>query len=150
MGEVSSSRAGDVIEMVTAVRIVTLVAMADALTVPDGGFSIDPRTGADTSRGFAVSVHPECERMFDRDITADDLFVYLVEMAGTLSLPDRVWGGWRDPATGHVFLDVSVVVDSRIRALTLAAAHDQRAIFDFSACASIPTVPAAGKGQNDA
>src|SRR6266567_8810123 len=107
MGHVSAPRAGDVIEMVTAVRIAKLAAMADALSVPDGGFSVDPRTGADVTHGYAVSVHPECGRVFLGDVTADDLFVYLVEMADTVSLPGRVWGGWRDPATDQAYLAVS-------------------------------------------
>jgi hypothetical protein len=138
MGEVSLSRPSGVIEMIAAVGISRLVAMADALSVPDGGFSVDPRTGADVNHGFAVSVHPECERIFSADVTADDLFVYLVEMADTISLPGRVWGGWRDPASGRAFVDVSAVADSRALALDLARAHGQLAIFDFAAGASIP------------
>jgi hypothetical protein len=138
MGHVSVSRAGDIIEMITAVRIAKLAAMADALSVPDGGFSVDPRTGADVSQGYAVSVHPECERVFDGEVTADDLFVYLVEMADTVSQVGRMLGGWRDPATGRAFLDVSAVVDSQSAALDLAREHRQLAIFDLTGCASIP------------
>src|SRR5438445_10999931 len=138
MGHVHVSRAGDVIEMITKVRITKLAAMADALSVPDGGFSVDPHTGADVNRGYAVSIHPECERVLDEAVTADDLFVYLVEMVDTVSLPGRVWGGWRDPATGKAYLDVSAVVNSQSAALDLARAHQQLAIFDFAACASIP------------
>ncbi len=138
MGHVSVSRPGDVIEMITTVRIAKLAAMAGALSVPDGGFSVDPRTGADVGQGYAVSVHPECERVFAGQVTADDLFVYLVEMADTVSLPGRVWGGWRDPETGKAYLDVSAVTDSRSAALDLARAHHQLAVFDFAACASIP------------
>lgn len=41
-------------------------AMADALSVLDGGFSADPSDGSDVRTGYAVAVHPERERVFKR------------------------------------------------------------------------------------
>ncbi|MFC4004939.1 hypothetical protein ACFS2C_23485 [Prauserella oleivorans] len=119
--------------------------LAGALSVPDGGFSIIPSTGANVTRGYAVSVHPECERVLPGIVQASDLARYADEHAATLALPGRVFGGWRDPESGAAFLDVSVVVPELGDALTLAHAHGQLAVFDFLALTSVPvtSVPAA-------
>ena len=113
-------------------------AMADALSVPDGGFSVNPIDGSDLSVGYAVAVHPEHERVFDGPVTSNDLHEYIAQAKDALTLPGRVLGGWRDPATGHVYLDVSVVTADLAEAMALARETTQLAIFDFSAMESIP------------
>lgn len=118
-------------------------AMADALSVPDGGFSVDPRDGSDVRSGYAVAVHPELERTVDGPATGNDLHDYIAHVKEALSLPHRVFGGWRDPATGRVYLDVSVVVGDLAQAMTLARENAQLAVFDFSAMASLPVAVAA-------
>lgn len=59
-----------------------LAALADALTVPDGGFTVDPVTGAAVTGGYAVSVDPYYERALDQPVTADDLAAYLAPRNG--------------------------------------------------------------------
>jgi hypothetical protein len=118
-------------------------AMADALSVPDGGFSVNPSDGSDVGTGYAVAVHPEHERVFDGSVTRNDLHEYIAQAKDALSLPGRVLGGWRDPATGRVYLDVSVVTAELSEAMTLARETAQLAIFDFSAMESIPVTVAA-------
>lgn len=113
-------------------------AMADALSVPDGGFTVNPSDGTDVRTGYAVAVHPECERIFDRRVTSNDLHEYIAEAKDVLLLPGRVLGGWRDPVTGRVYLDVSVVTADLQVAMTLARETAQIAIFDLTAMASIP------------
>ncbi|MGI5506474.1 hypothetical protein [Lentzea sp. CA-135723] len=115
-----------------------ICAIADALSVPDGGFSIDPVGGSDVRRGYAVAVHPEHERVYERRVTSGDIHEYIAQVVDVLSLPGRVLGGWCDPSTGCVYLDVSVVTADRSEAMELALKTDQLAIFDFSAMASIP------------
>lgn len=117
---------------------VRITALADALTVPDGGFTVDPTTGADIADGYAVAVHPECERVFERAVTSADLCAYVADFRDSLCLPGRALGGWRDPATGRVHLDVSVVTAQRQDAMRLAQDTQQLAIFDFAAMASVP------------
>ncbi|WP_459714404.1 hypothetical protein [Actinophytocola sp. KF-1] len=117
--------------------------MADALSVPDGGFTVNPSDGSDVRAGYAVAVHPERERIFDRRVTSNDLHEYIAEAKDALSLPGRVLGGWRDPATGRVYLDVSVVTADLPVAMTLARETAQIAIFDLAAMASIPVAVAA-------
>ncbi|MET9225582.1 hypothetical protein [Lentzea sp. NPDC003310] len=116
-------------------------AMADALSVLDGGFSVDPRDGSDVRCGYAVAAHPEHERVYERRMTSSDIHEYVSRSKSALSLPGRVLGGWCDPMTGRVYLDVSVVTAELSEALTLAAETGQLAIFDFAAMTSIP-VPA--------
>jgi hypothetical protein len=118
-------------------------AMADALSVPDGGFSVDPSDGSDVRTGYAVAVHPEHEHVFDGRVTSNDLHEYIARTKDALTLPDRVLGGWRDPGTGRVYLDVSIVIGDFSEAMTLARKSAQVAIFDFFAMASIPVAVAA-------
>ncbi|MGY6655367.1 hypothetical protein ACXIZN_24715 [Amycolatopsis sp. TRM77291] len=122
---------------------VRISAMADALSVPDGGFSVNPDDGSDVRTGFAVAVHPECEQVFDGPVTSSDLHEYIAQAKDALSLPGRILGGWRDPATGRVYLDVSVVTVGLSEAMALARETVQLAIFDFSAMESIPATVAA-------
>lgn len=133
----------DALGLLSPTATAKLAAMADVLSVADGGFSVDPLTGTDVTGGYAVSVHPECERIYIGDVTPDDLRAYLTDVAATASLPGRVFGGWRDPDSGAAYLDVSVVVGSRSAALRLARTHGQLAVFDFAVLASIPVTAAA-------
>lgn len=114
-------------------------ALADALTVPDGGFSIIPASGENVTSGYAVSTYPARERIIIGRVIVDDLADYLREHADALTLPGRLFGGWRDPASGAAFLDVSVTTRDLSTALALALAHGQRAVFDLAALTSIPT-----------
>lgn len=119
-------------------------AMADALSVPDGGFSVNPSDGSDVLTGYAVAVHPEHERIFDGCVTSNDLHEYVAQAKDALSLPGRVLGGWRDPASGRVYLDVSIVTPHLFYAMKLARETAQLAIFDFSTMESLPvTLPVA-------
>ncbi|MDX8028812.1 hypothetical protein SK803_01255 [Lentzea sp. BCCO 10_0856] len=115
-----------------------LASLAAALSVPDGGFTIDPATGAAVGDGYAVSVDPFYERTHDRPITARDLAAYLTTAQRALRLPRRVLGGWRDPESGRVHLDVSVVVPTLAEALELGRSAGQIAVFDLAAGKSTP------------
>ncbi|GHH62451.1 hypothetical protein GCM10017774_90230 [Lentzea cavernae] len=117
-------------------------AMADALSVPDGGFSVDPQDGSDVRIGFAVAVHPEHERVYLGRVSGSDVAEYVRQVREALSLPGRVLGGWRDPASGNAYLDVSVVTPDRSEAFELAARTGQLAVFDFAAMASVPAAVA--------
>ncbi|WP_235926359.1 hypothetical protein [Actinokineospora pegani] len=118
--------------------VALLAALAGALSVPDGGFTVDPATGAAVTGGYAVSVDPYCEHIFDQPVTAEDLAAYLVTAHRALRLPRRVLGGWRDPDSGRVHLDVSVVVPTLAEALELGRSAGQLAVFDLAAGKSIP------------
>jgi hypothetical protein len=111
--------------------------LSTALSVPDGGFTVDPHTGADVTGGYAVSVHPEDETVLADQVTPGDLIEYVSRHTDALARPGAVFGGWRDPEDGRVYLDVSTLVSDRAAALALARQHDQLAVFDFAAGRSI-------------
>lgn len=114
-----------------------LVSMVDALSVGDGGFSVDPRTGENVRAGYAVAVHPERERVLTDPVGVGDLIAYVVQVADALALPGRVFGGWRDPQTGRMYLDVSAIIADYSDAVSLARESGQVAIFDLTAGESI-------------
>jgi hypothetical protein len=115
-----------------------VISMADALSVPDGGFSVDPRTGATVRGGYAVAVFPERERQFAGPVSADEVSAYVFANADVLTKGGVVVGGWRNPDDGVAYLDVSRVVPTRAEAATLAREHNQVAYFDFASGVSVP------------
>lgn len=113
------------------------VRLADALSVPDGGFSVDPRTGGDVRTGYAVAIHPDRERQIGGVVRPEDIRAFAYDNADLLAQEGSVLGGWRDPETGIAYLDVSVQVHDRAEALALGRQYDQLAVFDFRFGASI-------------
>jgi hypothetical protein len=120
-----------------AVSSTVLIHLADALTVPDGGFSVAIGSWKDMRTGYAVSVFPEHEYCASGLISQEDIERYIRDRAVLLAHPHVVLGGWRSPGDGLVYLDVSVIVPTHDAALTLARAYGQRAVWDFAVCKSI-------------
>lgn len=101
------------------------------VSTPDGGFTIDPRTGAAESAGFFVSVHPEHEVSIPvSSLDMNDLTKYEESKREILGQEGNYLGAWHDPETGIVSLDVSSKAQSAEEARRLAAAHGQVAFFD--------------------
>lgn len=121
-----------------------LTRLADALSVPDGGFSIHLCTGREARRGYAVAVYPALERRIAGRAVGLDILAYATEFAATLTHPHVVLGGWRNPADGLAYLDISVVVNDRQFAVLLAATHGQVAIWDFERRESLEVLSAPG------
>lgn len=117
-----------------------LIHLADALSVPDGGFSVTVRNCMDARTGFAVSVFPGWEQQLAGSVTHEDIERYVSDRAAMLARSDVLLGGWRNPDNGLAYLDVSVVVRSRRQALALAHEHHQSAIWDFAHNQSVPIV----------
>lgn len=115
-----------------------LASAVDALRVADGGFTLDPWTLVPVGTGYAVSIHPEATRVLT-SVNEGDLLEYLLTHAEVLEREGNAFGGWRDPADGRIYLDVSTVVDDLDVAIQLAKAHDQLAVWSFSEGRSIPT-----------
>lgn len=123
-----------------AAALSVLIHLADALTVPDGGFSVSVESWRDARVGYAVSVFPDCEERITGNVRESRIARYLAANAPLLAKPNVVLGGWRNPEDNAVYLDVSIVVPTRAEAVALAKAHGQVAIWDFAACRSIPLV----------
>jgi hypothetical protein len=112
-------------------------ALVTALAAPDGGFTIDP-TGRPVTDGYAVAIHPERSYTVPVDaVTADDLRRYAVRFGDLLAVPGTTFGGWHDPGSGTVWLDISWITHDLDEALATARQHDQIAIFDVRSGASI-------------
>jgi hypothetical protein len=114
-----------------------LIRLSDALDVPDGGFSIDPRTGGDVRVGYAVATHPERERRIGGKVSPSDIQAFVYDNADLLTQEGKIIGGWRDPQSGDAFLDISEQVHDRETALILGGLHNQLAVWDFARGVSI-------------
>jgi hypothetical protein len=108
-----------------------LNAISRTLSRPDGGFSIDLNGGFLVRTGYAVAVHPEHARVFDDRVSGAELRDFIVLARDALAIPGRVLGGWRDPGTGRVYLDVSVVLPDLGEALSVARRTRQLAVFQL-------------------
>lgn len=118
----------------------TLIRLADALSVSDGGFSVTVRGWRDVRNGYAVSVFPKHEQRLRGVVSGSDLAAYAAKHARMLASPDVVFGGWRNPDDGIAYLDVSIVTSRKGQALELAQRHNQVSVWDFGTCTSVPVI----------
>lgn len=110
------------------------------LKEPDGGFTVDPRTGKDVTKGYAVAAFPERSKEIPLDqIQPSDIQSYADNNADVLGKEGHMLGGWHDPATSNVWLDVSIVTSSKSKAIRIAQETNQIAIFDLQSFESINT-----------
>jgi len=114
--------------------------LAERVQTPDGGFTVDPRTGKDIKEGFAVAIYPDRSRELQHTkVNRDSIRKYADDNSDLLSQEGNMMGGWHDPDTGNVWLDVSRVTTNRREAIDLAKEHNQIAIFDLGSGNSINT-----------
>lgn len=109
-----------------------LEGLARELNRPGGGFTVSVLSGFAMRSGFALSVHPEREQRIGGQVFPDDLMWFVRQNWDLLGKPGAVLGGWRDETSGLAYLDVSVVVHNRERAVALGRASKQVAMFDLS------------------
>ena len=103
-----------------------------------GGFTIDPRTGARPSRGFAFSEHPEIETIIPvSEFSEQHLADFINRNAHLLENPEYFIGAWRDG--DNIYLDISTIVDDLDEALRRGYAAKQFAVFDLGNSRSIST-----------
>jgi hypothetical protein len=113
-----------------------LSSLIDSLRLPDGGFTVQPFLGHRPTDGYAVSVFPEAERVYP-SVSPHALAAYLHHWSVLLHEPDNFLGGWHNPESHLIHLDISRVVHTRIEALLLAQMHHQAAYFDIAAGQSV-------------
>lgn len=115
--------------------------LAARLSLPDGGFTIHARTREEPTTGFAVAVRPHLSKVLPvAEVTAEVLARYIRRVS---AFRDLSVGGWHDPETGLVHLDLSVVVQGIELAFAIGRDKQQLAIFDLAAGQSIPVPPLA-------
>lgn len=88
--------------------------------------------------GFFVSPHPELERAVQaQDLTVSDLANFIHDNQAILQRPGNFLGGWHDPETGIISLDISTRTERAQQARTIAAEHQQVAFFDAQTFESV-------------
>jgi hypothetical protein len=105
----------------------------ERVSKPDGGFTYSPLDSSQPEKGFAVSPYPE--RSFAKNLenfTGHDLLDYIETNRDMFKKKNNYIGAWNDPATGKVYLDISVVSKTEDEAKKLALKHDQIAYFDLA------------------
>jgi hypothetical protein len=121
--------------------------MFNRIGQPDGGFTYQPTTEEEPSEGYALSPYPE--KSFAKpakDLQFKDVVNYYLKNRDVFKQPDHFIGAWHDPASGMVFLDVSVVKHSEEEATKLALEKDQIAYFDLKNFKSVTVNPDAKSG----
>jgi len=117
---------------------VTAADLVRRVAVPDGGFTVDAQ-GVGPTAGYVVSIYPACTQSLPAAaVTAETISAFTALNADVLARPGHYLGAWHDPATGKVYLDISVVVGDRATAEELASEHGQLAYFDIDAGRSWP------------
>lgn len=114
--------------------------LAKRVQDPDGGFTVDPRTGKDVKEGYAVAIYPDRSKEIPHKAVNRQVIQDYAENNKDLLVQDgNMMGGWHDPDSGNVWLDVSRVTNDKREAISLAKEHNQIAIFDLGSGNSINT-----------
>jgi hypothetical protein len=105
-------------------------------------------TGQDPVTGYMVSPYPERSdgSYTVETLTPEALARYVTQHRDLLQQPDHYFGGWHDPATGQIFLDVAIRTETAELAEMLALRYDQIAYFDLQAGRSVTVNRAASSG----
>jgi hypothetical protein len=105
---------------------------------PDGGFTYQPVGEKTPKSGFVVSPFPDRSAAFKvSDFRPSDLMGYYAKHRDVFRNPGHYLGAWHDKKSGMVFLDISVVKNTRGEAARTALAKDQIAYFDLGAMKSV-------------
>ena len=100
----------------------------------DGGFTLALRTGRPVHRGVSVCVRPSRSLSFAWDDWSDDhVGAWLIARAGERNHRALHIGGWLDPLSNRVWLDLVGVLAPPLRraACVIARALDQHGVYDL-------------------
>lgn len=101
--------------------------LAEKRLITNGGFSISI-TGLVPIYGYAVSIYKDRECKY-KTLDRHDIAEYLMTNTGLLKLPNHFLSGWK--FRNHIYLDVSIVLQSLEKAKLLAKRHGQIAIYSL-------------------
>ena len=114
---------------------------------PDGGFTYHATSDKSPKEGFALSPYPDRSMAFSlSDFRFGDLVSYYSRNKDILIRAGHYLGAWHDPASGKIFLDVSVVKQTRGDAARLARDKDQIAYYSLAEGKSVTVNPYATSG----
>jgi hypothetical protein len=99
----------------------------------DGGFTLDLSTGRRVLHGISVCSRPWRSLRFRREAWDDALVDRWLATISVEGRRTRHVGGWVDPRSDHVWLDLVRVVPPRMRpvACTVARLYGERGVFDL-------------------
>jgi hypothetical protein len=101
-------------------------------TLAKGGFSYNPLSLEVPKKGHMVSIYPKRSKVIKAgDLKASDIRGYLEANRELLKRPGHYAGGWFDPETGLVWLDVSVVAGDANTAKQLCVENDQEGWYNL-------------------
>lgn len=110
----------------------------ERLSAKDGGFTYQPVTGTEPTKGYALSTYPQ--RSWAKpasELKLTDLVSYVKQNSDLFERDNHFLGAWHDPETNKVFLDISVLTEDQKKAERLANKYDQIAYFDIGAGKSV-------------
>jgi len=105
------------------------------------GYSYDRKNNRFASEGFALSVFPQFESVVPVDAALKEAVdAYVEEHVDKVREDERIYfGAWLNEEDGRVYLDLSIVVDDRDEAISLAHDYQQEGIYDLAAGETIYT-----------
>lgn len=134
----------------TVVEVDTSTTVA-TVSEPDGGASFNPFTNRAPVSGFCYSPYPEHSKVIEFSDNAVDnikmLTNYAAERKDLLMESGHYVGLWNDPATGKIYLDISVNTMDATEARKECENNDQIAFFDFQTFESVTVNSEATSGQ---
>jgi len=110
----------------------------DTLLANTEGATIDPLTykPRNFKHGYAVSLTDNAFKPFSLEATRTNARK-LKAYAKRMNLQSYYLGYWLDKQTGTAYLDLSIILQKKAEAMTLARIFNQKAIFNFSTMESV-------------
>lgn len=109
---------------------------------PDGGFTRHPETGREETLGFFVSCYPDRETIVAlQELRPRHIREHREANEDLYRRTGHYMGGWHDPDTGLVFLDVSVKTETAQAARSDAETFNQVSFYDAQMGSSVSVNP---------
>uniref|UniRef100_A0A6H1ZS43 RelA/SpoT domain-containing protein n=1 Tax=viral metagenome TaxID=1070528 RepID=A0A6H1ZS43_9ZZZZ len=81
---------------------------------------------------FSVSIYPENTKLIDvGKLKTQDIYEFVRKNRKMLDKPNHFLGGWLDTESGKIFLDVSVSVKDKSKAIQLGKEFNQKSVYDL-------------------
>jgi hypothetical protein len=105
-----------------------------ALIQVEGGFTLRRREGVPVDSGISVAAHPAGTLSFDRSQWCDQrVAAWLTDVENRPGFLGTHIGGWQDPESGRIHLDIVVIMPGFLRWAARAAGRffGQHCIYDL-------------------
>lgn len=112
------------------------------LHTKNGGATFTPvenRARGSDEPAYVVSIYPERSQKTKEAPTQDEISRFIIDNWDLLRDPKNSVGTWHDTDGGLHYLDVSVVIPNRKRAIDLGKQYNQKAVWDLQKMESIDT-----------